>query len=104
MSHDKISAAARKRMAETGEPYAAARRAVIKEHQAAGRQIPPSDAQWFAISYSRGRDRQDHGLAGHPLAPPRARGKSGVEVGLRRDPGPDGLLQDRHTAAVRAVR
>ena len=34
MSHDKISAAARRRMAETDEPYAAARRAVIREHQA----------------------------------------------------------------------
>jgi hypothetical protein len=38
MSHDKIRAAARRRMAETGEPYAAARRAVIEEHQAAGGQ------------------------------------------------------------------
>ena len=36
MSHDKIRAAARRRMAETGEPYAAARRAVVSEHQAAG--------------------------------------------------------------------
>jgi hypothetical protein len=35
MSHDKIKAAARGRMAETGEPYAAARREVIKEHRAA---------------------------------------------------------------------
>lgn len=32
MSHDKVKAAARKRMAETGEPYATARREVIKEH------------------------------------------------------------------------
>jgi hypothetical protein len=40
MSHDKIRAAARKRMAETGEPYAAARRAVVSEHQAAGDQVP----------------------------------------------------------------
>ncbi len=52
MSHDKISAAARKRMAETGEPYAAARRAVIREHQAARGHIPWSGAKWFAISYS----------------------------------------------------
>ena len=44
MSHDKIRAAARKRMAETGEPYAAARRAVVSEHQAAGGQIPPPGA------------------------------------------------------------
>jgi hypothetical protein len=36
MSHDKIRAAARKRMAETGEPYATARREVIKDYQQAG--------------------------------------------------------------------
>jgi predicted kinase len=35
MSHDKIKAAARARMAETGEPYAAARREVITEHRVA---------------------------------------------------------------------
>lgn len=52
MAHDKISAAARRRMAETGEPYAAAGRAVIGEHQATRGQSPASDAQWFAISYS----------------------------------------------------
>ena len=40
MAHDKISAAARKRMAETGEPYAAARRAVVAEHRAAEDHIP----------------------------------------------------------------
>jgi hypothetical protein len=45
MSHDKISSAARKRMAQTGEPYAAARRAVVNEHQAAAGQVPPSDAR-----------------------------------------------------------
>src|SRR5580658_241312 len=32
MSHDKIKTAARERMAETGEPYATARREVIREH------------------------------------------------------------------------
>jgi hypothetical protein len=52
MSHDKIRSAARKRMAETGESYAAARRAVIGEHQAAGGQSPSPGAKWFAISYS----------------------------------------------------
>ncbi len=78
MSHDKISAAARKRMAETGEPYAAARRAVLKEHQAAGRQIPPSDAQWFAISYSRaGIDKITAWL---DTLTGRGPGKSGVEI------------------------
>ena len=63
MSHDKISAAARQRMAETGESYAAARRAVIREHQAAGahwaaedqaagEHTAPAGQQWFTISYS----------------------------------------------------
>ncbi len=32
MSHDKIKAAARARMAQTGEPYSVARRAVMAEH------------------------------------------------------------------------
>jgi hypothetical protein len=55
MSHDKIRAAARKRMAETGEPYATARREVIKNHQAAGAGLggaASSGARWFAIDYS----------------------------------------------------
>jgi hypothetical protein len=79
MSHDKISAAARKRMAETGESYAAARRAVIREHQSAGAHIPPPGAQWFAVSYSdswsgRLSDSLDR-LLFHA-----GRGVSGVEV------------------------
>ena len=36
MSHDKIKAAARERMAVTGERYAAARHEVIREHRAVG--------------------------------------------------------------------
>jgi hypothetical protein len=55
MSHDKIRAAARKRMAETGEPYATARREVIKNYQDAGAgpgAAPSSGARWFAIDYS----------------------------------------------------
>jgi hypothetical protein len=40
MSHDKIKAAARERLAETGEPYATARREVIRQHQAAGTHSP----------------------------------------------------------------
>ncbi len=35
MPHDKIKAAIRKRMAETGEPYSVACRAVIAAHRAA---------------------------------------------------------------------
>jgi hypothetical protein len=34
MPHDRIKAAARRRMALTGESYAAARREVIKDHKA----------------------------------------------------------------------
>jgi hypothetical protein len=40
MSHDKIKAAARERMAETGEPYATARREAIRQHQAVGGHSP----------------------------------------------------------------
>jgi hypothetical protein len=51
MSHDKIKAAARRRMAETGEPYSAARRAVLGKYQAAGDQSAPSGQKWFPISF-----------------------------------------------------
>jgi hypothetical protein len=55
MSHDKISAAARKRMAETGETYAAARRAVIGEHAA---RTQASGRQFFELKYrDAGLDR-----------------------------------------------
>jgi DNA-binding CsgD family transcriptional regulator len=55
MSHDKIRAAARERIAETGEPYATARREVIKDYQHAGAgpgAASSSDARFFAIDYS----------------------------------------------------
>jgi hypothetical protein len=76
MSHDKISAAARKRMAETGEPYAAARRAVIGEHAA------DQHRQFFELKYRKaGLDRlgawTDTVLGGGP-------GLSGVAVGADR--------------------
>jgi hypothetical protein len=79
MSHDKIRDAARKRMAETGEPYAAARREVIREHRRTGDQSSPPDPRWFAISFrNAGLDRitfwMDTVLGGGP-------GRSGVEVG-----------------------
>jgi hypothetical protein len=51
MSHDKIKAAARKRMAETGESYAAARREVIGEFQTAGHDVQADGPERFAISY-----------------------------------------------------
>jgi hypothetical protein len=49
MSHDKIGAATRKRMAQTAEPYAVARREVIRQHQATGGQMPPSDTKRFGL-------------------------------------------------------
>jgi phage shock protein A len=42
MPHEKIRAAARKRMAETGEPYTAARRSVVAEQQAVPASSPAS--------------------------------------------------------------
>ena len=44
MPHDKIKAATRTRMAETGEPYSVARRAVIGAHRAAQNRIQAADA------------------------------------------------------------
>ena len=51
MAHDKIKAAARRRMAETGESHTAARRAVIREFRAAGSGHPAGEPRRFAISY-----------------------------------------------------
>jgi hypothetical protein len=51
MAHDKIKAAARRRMAKTGESYAAARREVIREFGAASSSDPAREPEWFAISY-----------------------------------------------------
>ena len=50
MAHDKIKAAARRRMAKTGESYAAARRGVIREFGAATSGDPAGEPEWFAIS------------------------------------------------------
>jgi hypothetical protein len=55
MSHDKIKAATRRRMAETGEAYATARREVIRNYQEAGAgpgADSSSSARWFAMDYS----------------------------------------------------
>lgn len=55
MSHDKIKAAARRRMAETGEPYATARREVIKNYRETGagpEAVPSAGASFFALDYS----------------------------------------------------
>jgi len=51
MAHDKIKVAARRRMAETGESYTAARREVIKEFQGTGNDRPSGEPERFAISY-----------------------------------------------------
>jgi hypothetical protein len=52
MAHDKIKVAARRRMAETGESYAAARREVIREFRAASSNEPAGEPERFAISYA----------------------------------------------------
>ena len=52
MAHDKIKAAARRRMAKTGESYAAARREVIRELRAASSSDPAGEPERFAISYT----------------------------------------------------
>jgi hypothetical protein len=104
MSHDKISAAARRRMAATGESYAAARRAVISEHQAARARSAPPGSQWFAISYSDAWEGRLTAGLDHLLfrAGP---GVSGAEV----DPGQIRVRMadfqlDIPRASVRAVR
>jgi hypothetical protein len=51
MAHDKVKAAARRRMAQTGEPYATARREVIREFRAASSSDPAGEPERFAISY-----------------------------------------------------
>jgi hypothetical protein len=51
MAHDKIKAAARRRMAETGQSYAAARREVIREFRPASSSDPGGEPERFAISY-----------------------------------------------------
>ena len=51
MAHDKIKAAARRRMATTGESYSAARREVIRQFRDAASSDPSGEPQWFAISY-----------------------------------------------------
>jgi len=77
MTHDKIKAAARKRMAETGESYATARREVIKNYQQAAAGASPASTRWFALDDSdigrvtRWLDRAQHGSSRY----------GGVEVG-----------------------
>lgn len=51
MAHDKIKAAARRRMAKTGESYASARREVIRESRAASSSDQAGEPEPFAISY-----------------------------------------------------
>ena len=97
MAHDKIKAAARKRMAETGESYAAARHEVIREFRAASTSDPAEEPEWFAISY---KDMgpistwADTLLGGGP-----AGGR--IEVERRRAQAPDGRLQGQRAARLR---
>ena len=80
MPHDKIKSAARARRAQTGEPYAAARRAVRSEHPDASRSGPqPPGPRRFLIRYRQaGLDRPTAWLDTLLGAGP---GRSGVLVG-----------------------
>ena len=112
MPHDKISAAARQRMADTGEPYAAARRAVIREHQAgAGAGAGDGDEdeaapepRWFAISYrERGLDRMTAWL--DTLLFRSGPGVAGAEIGTTEIRVRMGSFRlDIPRSSVRAVR
>jgi hypothetical protein len=105
MPHDKIKAAARRRMAETGEPYAAARRAVASEHRAAaGGEVPPAAPRWFAISYrERGLDRMT--AWSDRLLFRSGPGVAGVEVGATEIRVRMGSFKlDIPRSSVRAVR
>jgi predicted kinase len=93
MSHDKIKAAARERMATTGEPYATARREVIRQHQAATERSPlpatttllwingPSGVGKTATAFELNRrlpgsvvcDPEHVGLGMHRMLPPSLR-------------------------------
>ena len=100
MSHDKIRAAARKRMAETGESYATARREVIKNYQRAGAGASSSSARWFAI----GLQRYGPGLPmdwTHCWAG--ARGNGGVEVDSDRAAGADAGISTGHPSRLSAI-
>jgi len=63
--------------ARTGEPYAVARREVMREHQAAGER-PGSDKEWFAISYSNAATSRLAAWLGTLFGG--GPGKAGVEV------------------------
>jgi hypothetical protein len=79
MTHDKIKAAARERMAETGESYATARRDAIKNYQEAGAgpgATSLTSARSFAIDYTD-MDRASGWLR---TLLGRGSGRGGVEV------------------------
>ena len=79
MSHDKIKAAVRRRMAQTGESYTAARRAVLREHHSAGDRGIPAGSAWFPISY------RDEGFGGWLDRRHFGRGPAGAGVTVNAD-------------------
>ncbi len=96
MAHNKIKVAARRRMAETGESYAAARREVIREFRAASSSDPAGEPEWFAISY------KDTGPIS-TWADTLLGGGSGRRADRgrrRRAQAPDGRLQGRRAARL----
>ena len=97
MAHDKIKAAARKRMAETGESYAAARREVIREFRVASSSDPAGEPERFAINY------KDMGPISTWDDTRRGGGPAGgrIEVDADELPAPAGRLQGRRAASLR---
>ncbi len=108
MSHDKIKAAARQRAAETGEPYAVARRQDIREHTAtalftsamspediraaaeAHRELGPEYSDAVVASFIDKVDREvaarvEARLAGTPKPQPGRRGRRLVRRRVARD-------------------
>jgi hypothetical protein len=60
MPHDKIKAAARERMAETGEPYTAARRAVVTEDRAPEERVAPGQIPLPGAGYALAMSGEIH--------------------------------------------
>jgi hypothetical protein len=107
MSHDKIKAAARKRMAKTGEPYAVALRADIREHQAGqhASAVSPEDIRAAAETYRElGPEYSDAVVASFidkvdkEVAARVAARLAGARRPATAKPGRRGHLEHRHVA------
>ena len=71
MSHDKTKAAARRRMAETDEPYATARREAIREHKALAQEVIACADRTLAAPSARITFHQEMSFSGLVIPAPR---------------------------------